>query len=251
MRTLLLFVIAALTLLNLDNAAEAQDIRVVMQPMTVPPTDPVIIGTFASGSAIDVNVGEVSGETLLRIFDLNPSGDIAVHSVGRVTITGHLATVGGRLSLLIAPAAQAIPNDPAVVLLNGVADFGTPTSAGLLIIDDGGTNLRDSTRLVMAVSGDIRGEIDVGSVFRVQDQGVFDPTTHARISGGTIFANITSHAVDQIDVERVVTIDPDGHTVITSFDAIAYIQGSWAITGTITARNDLAGPSSISRVFCG
>jgi hypothetical protein len=162
----------------------------------------------------------------------------------------------GRLSVLVARNRTTFPNTPDTLLTEGLIDFGTSTSAGLEIVDDGSPTthvLRDHTRLALAVTGDVLGTISVGQVFRLQADGVFSGTSY--VSGGTVSANIEATATDNTSVTDV-TVQTTSGPVTTPYLAAEYIRVGRGITGTITAVGDPANattflPCSINRVIVG
>ncbi|MFN7020090.1 MAG: hypothetical protein ACK4WH_02020 [Phycisphaerales bacterium] len=121
------------------------------------------------------------------------------------------------MRVLVAGQADFWPDDNASSLSSaGVRHLGLDASDGIEVADPA---LRARTRLAVYTSGDIRGEIVVGQVQRIQCG--FDPINPVP---GTISANITAIALDNAF--------SDGAW------AIGFIRAGNGITGAITAAGD-------------
>ena len=201
--------------------------------------------TFTAGAAISIACpSAVDGVAELWIYDLSRVSGSGItlpnQACGKVTVTG---TLGGfaELRILIAGPDSVWPDQAASELAMpdpGVTDLGTTSSAGIEIED---ADLRARTRLAVYTSADIRGDITVGQVQRIQCGFNATDSTH----NGTVFANITALAHDG------------------SFEggdySIGYVRAANAITGNLLAQGDPEvfrplvqdGYSTINRVVVG
>lgn len=148
------------------------------------------VGFASSGADLHVNLGVVSSDIVVRIFDTaTGSGGAPIHSVGKITVNGSLAAGSELVTILVAHASvTSLPTDITLPVSPGVVDAGLATG-GLAISDSG---LRDNATLLLAASGTVRGPIEAGRVWRVQafrDVGA--------LSGGVIEADITSTSPDR------------------------------------------------------
>ncbi|CAG0948252.1 hypothetical protein PHYC_00014 [Phycisphaerales bacterium] len=164
-----------------------------------------------------INVGQVSGVMLLRIWDPSFVAGVPDDGVGKLTIDG--TWTAGELQILVCAPNQTWPADSETELMEfGVRDLGLDSADGIEVLD---ATLRVHTRLAAFTSGDVNGTIDVGQVQRLQC-GV--PGTSPV---GTIHANITARSLDISDES-------------TTHHAIAFVRAGNGITGTITALGDEA-----------
>lgn len=135
---------------------------------------------FPDNAPIIVNVGTVSSELEVRIYDEDTLSGAPTRSIPAVTINGTAA--GGRLSVLIGDGDGdgGFPASPDSLGEPGAIDF-----AGLTIGND---DLRNITRVAVEVAGDITGTIDVGHVYRIHASGrlVSGVFTGGRILGDII-----------------------------------------------------------------
>ncbi len=159
----------------------------------------------------------------------------------KITITGTLGDIT-ELRVLVAGQQDGWPREPATELVDpGVRNLGTSTSSGIEIVDD---DLRARTRLAVYTTDDIRGEIVVGQVQRIQagfrpPGGIPNP--------GTIFANITATVADG-------RFSGNGSDL-----AIGYVRAGNAITGNLVAVGESGvfspltgdGYATINRVIVG
>lgn len=154
----------------------------------------------------------MSGTLLVRIWDPALDGNgLPNDSVGKVTITGTYAS--GQLRILVAGTGDAWSDNPETQLHNpGLLHLGLNSDDGIVVSD---ATLRARTRLSAYTAGDIRGEIELGQVQRMQC-GVPGSTPT-----GTISANITTLA--------------DTNAFAVGENPIAAILAGDAITGTIRA----------------
>lgn len=183
-RLAVIFIALVATVLCTFDAA-AQNIRYEFNGTT---TDVV------SGQDIVINVGVVSGTQLLQLYDPALVGGLPDDDVGKITIRGSVEA-GGELRILVAGTADSWPPDIFTPLANtGVRNLGLDAADGFAFEDASGQpspDLRNRTRLAAFTSGDMRGEIAVGQVQRLQCG--FDPSNFVP---GTISANITAFALD-------------------------------------------------------
>ncbi len=179
-------------------------------------------------------------DVLIHIYDSAAINGVPVNSIGKVTLEGESNGVG-RVRLLVAGASlPSFPVDPSAdIFFPGCVNF----TGGVETIPPPATtpyqySLLYWTEVAVAVTGEIAGEIRVGSVFRLQANNPASPTP-----SGTISANITA--------DRSAFYD-------SSVDfAIRTISDANAITGTIEtigpAFDDVTAhwPANIDRVVVG
>ncbi|MFZ2872870.1 MAG: hypothetical protein WAZ94_00130, partial [Phycisphaerales bacterium] len=185
--------------------------------------------TITSGQDFTVNVGTVTGAKVLRIYD--PSfATLPDDDAGKITISGTLAT-GGQLRVLVAGASQGwLSSNTDPILQVGLRHLGVDAADGIVVTD---ADLRANTRLMAYVSGDVRGDITLGQVRRIQC-GVPGSTPT-----GVIAANLTSTGANV----------PAGDGPLEG--AVGYIIAGDAISGTIIATTPAAGAADIERVQVG
>src|SRR2546423_858101 len=72
-------------------------------PITVAKTVNGVTTTssFAANAPVAVDVGTITTDVIVHIWDSDSSGGLPQHSVGAITITGHYGGALGRVSLLI------------------------------------------------------------------------------------------------------------------------------------------------------
>lgn len=185
--------------------------------------------TVASGTQITVDLSNLSGVVLVHIYDptFAPDGS-PVGSAGKIILGGTVGTLSGisEVRVLVAGEDDVWPtNFTQALLTSGIRDLGTSTSAG---IEVGDASLRAKTRLAAYTSGNIRGDITVGQVQRIQcGFDLVNPTP------GIVYANITTTAKN-IHVPPSCSDCGDGFTAA----AIAYIKAGNAIVGNVTATSD-------------
>lgn len=169
--------------------------------------------SVASGVDFSVNVGNVPGITTLRVYD--PSfTTLPDDDAGKITITG--AVDGGELRIIVAGPTQTWIDEPQDPMANaGLRHLGIDAADGIVVSDAG---LRAKTRLIAFVSGDVRGDVTLGQIRRIQTGA---PGT---TPSGIISANLTSVGDDITGGE----IGPDE-------GAVGYIIAGDAISGTVTA----------------
>lgn len=146
------------------------------------------LATAAPGTSFTVNVGSLTADRLLLIYDDGVSATAApAASAGTISIVGD--PNGHKLRVLIANPSltpnfgtNATNSNPTLRVFEGLRDFGGisfPTSAQT------GDALRDASTVAVAVNGDITGDIRAGRIFRVQALGRPDPAT-GQLLGGSI-----------------------------------------------------------------
>ncbi|MBX3403979.1 MAG: hypothetical protein KF699_11270 [Phycisphaeraceae bacterium] len=183
--------------------------------------------TAQDGAAISINLSGlypsgITGTVQIRIFDedtLTANGGVPTSSIGAVTISGTVGTSGTPLlEVLIVDGDtnSVFPSTPLEPMTVGAINFGGVSFSS--------TGLRDIARVAVAVAGDITGNIDGGSIRRIQARGrvVSGPS----FAGGKITGNITATSPDFIS-------DVSG-----GFRAIGVIWAGDEISGTITATSD-------------
>jgi len=173
---------------------------------------------FNAGANVTIDVGAMSGNTTVRIFDRALDGDAPNHGVGVITISGTF--VSGQLRIIVSDTDNWLDGSGFAVARPGI------TSLGGIVVSD--ASLRKRTRLRGFVTGDITGDITVGEVQRLQCGAFSDASANGTISG-----NITAIAT------RSEFGFFQGPFFIT-FDSIGYISASNGITGNITATGDSA-----------
>lgn len=195
------------------SKAEAQTIRYEYNGTTT---------NVASGQDIVINVGAVTGTQLLQLYDPALVSGLPDDDVGKVTIRGSVQE-GSELRILMAGAGDFWPENFTVALsVAGLRNFGLNANDGLVFEDAMGQpnpDLAKRSRLAAFTSQDIRGEIVVGQVQRIQC-GV-DPVNP---TPGTVSADITATALNGSFFEGEFSI--------------GYIRAGNGITGTITAEGD-------------
>jgi len=182
--------------------------------------DGTVISSAPSGSDIVINVGEIGGDTTVRLRDLQAiSPGIPVASVGRVIVEGAVQTgTGAQLRLVVVNGAENLDGiQPLTPTGSGLVDFGTPTGSGLIIRnpnDPTDTSLRDSTVLTLAVTGNVYGPIDVGRVRRLQAFGITQPD--GSIVGGNVLGDVTAHAPNTLtNINNVTSFFSNAIGVVT------------------------------------
>ena len=131
-----------------------------------------------NGSAVplpgdgQISVGTVNGTVLLRVWSDQPTTE----DVQALTISGSAGSSPQLQILVTGLGVPAFPDDPR----QEVTSTGANNLAGLSFSD---TTLRDTSRLVVAINGQITGPIDCGQAFRIQPRmgtsATGDITTHA------------------------------------------------------------------------
>ncbi|GJQ29119.1 MAG: hypothetical protein HBSAPP03_10030 [Phycisphaerae bacterium] len=106
-----------------------------------------------TGADITVTLGNVSTNTLIRIFDNTVSGGTPTYSAGKVTIDGTVSSGTPILRVLVAGANQTtFPTLPDSLINQGLINIGgSGTGAGIKVYNSGNggdTTLRDRTRRV-------------------------------------------------------------------------------------------------------
>lgn len=235
-----LVLIAVMLITASFTHAQPNPITVRVDKFADPPTLPTFT-SHPADSPILVDVGDVAVETVVHVYDSSGTPGVPQFSIGKLTVVGtHMS--GGRLNVLIASPDELFPGRPDVQIESGVVDFGNAVTTGLQVDDannPSGVALRDHTRVAISASGDIRGTIDVGQVFRIQADGTFDPFTNARLYGGTIDATILAHTYDGSPTANVVVGTTSGD-VTTYYLAIEYIRAGRQIKGIIHAVGDVS-----------
>lgn len=177
---------------------------------------------FPDNAPILVNVGTVSTELEVRIYDEDTLTGAPTHSIPHVTINGTAA--GGRLSVVIGDGDNSFPAIPTDAVDRGAIDFG-----GLTIGND---DLRNITRVAVEVAGDITGTIDVGHVYRIHASGRIVSGT---FTGGRILGDIIARVGNGDPI-----LDPSGGHHGGTHSPIEFVQAGDLISGDILAGWDPA-----------
>lgn len=182
----------------------------------------VISHTLTDG-VLTCNVGQVTGDSLLRIQDLQASGQVPTTlALTEVVILGTTQSATARLRVQISNPSVPdfvlsgqFPTNPIDPVSAGIVTLGTIDSNGVesggISIPDAG--LRNATVLALSASGNLYGTIAVGRVFRVQ-------ATNTQ-QNNLIAADITAHAPDAPSAPGVEpTLGELSIGVITTTDGI-------------------------------
>jgi hypothetical protein len=195
-----------------------------------------IDGLPAGGTAVPssgvIDVGNIgASDTLMHVFDDSGVDD----SVGMIKVRG--SSAGGVLRVKVVDKDDISafilgPQDP---LLEGLRNLGGLKFVGINPADNSDdptdTSLRDHAVVAVAVQGDITGDIDAGTIFRVDAR-----RDAADTFGGTISGNITSHL-------------PNG---MLGSASVAYVRAGLEIAGKIEATGGVAlSPANIDRIVAG
>lgn len=202
MRGFDLFREACAIALVIGSQAAAQDI--VYRLNGESEQDAIANGHVANaGADFTINVGAVDGVVDVWIYDRTraQSGAITIpnQDVGKVTVSGTWSS--GELRVLFAGPLSRWPvfaGDFDAFVDPGVVNLGLDAADGIEVTDPG---LRAQTRLAAFTSDDIRGEIVVSQVQRIQagfrpPGGIPNP--------GTIYANITTTAPDRRPAHQAI-----------------------------------------------
>lgn len=163
-----------------------------------------------------INVGTITSDVWVHIYDDLSDGPTVNESVGIVNVTG--TSDGGRLFFQICTQTDtdAFDDEPRVPVPAGLRNFG-----GLAIshpTDPNDTSLRDHAAVVIAVAGDITGNVTAGQLYRID--ALPDPTRAPELSGH-ISGNLTATYPDT--------------WVLQDRKAITYIRAANTVSGSITA----------------
>lgn len=184
----------------------------------------------SSGTDFTINVGNVNGTVLVRIWDPSLVNGLPNDDAGRISINGTWQA-GGELRILVAGPIEPWTSRPQDrIESTGLRNLGLDASDGIEIADP---DLRAHTRLAAFTSDDINGIIEVGQVQRVQ-AGNLNP---AQVTG-IISANITTVAADNAFGENETSV--------------GYISAGNGITGSITAigvRDDDPASPQLGRIL--
>lgn len=200
---------------------------------------------------INVTVGALATTKIIRVYDPSSSQTtLPTLSFRTLTISG-TASTGARLEVLIASEdTTTFPPDFQVLsaMSEGVVNLGVPDSSGNptggIVFTD--ASLRAASVLAIAVSGDIHGNIDAGTVFRIQALGVTDTGTGI-VSGGTINSTIKAYAADTVNS---LQFPPSmGNASINVIEAYREMKGSiQAVGGARQSSGLISDSASVLRV---
>lgn len=161
-----------------------------------------------------INVGTITSDVWVHIYD-----DSGVdESVGTVHITG--MSDGGRLFFQVCTSTDtdAFDNEPNLPITSGLRNFGGLTIATTSTTDPTETSLRDNTSVVLAVAGDITGNVTAGQLYRIDALNYLSGST---VLGGHISGDLTATNGD--------------FNLSNGQKAIPYVRAANEVSGDITA----------------
>lgn len=220
-------------------------------------TDPIVafkdgteVARAASGAPIIIPVGQLGNQNIfVQIVDETGT---AAADLGPVTITGTVAGgASGELRVLIGdqirnPPVADFNADATLAVIESVRNVGT-SGGGLNIPNE---ELRNRSRLVVACTGDVVGDIEVGQIWRLQALG---RPENGMLVGGSILGTVTARRGDGGGSDNLFT--GIGRAAIEEVAVASTIPGTLQATrdsfSTDPAFPERAITGSIRRVIVG